>query len=80
MIWLRMLMGAAEALGLALLGLVLAAWLLGDLAATATRIVDSFFIPTAQRMGDLGAAWQRLLVAVRAAWTRWRTAKSDLKS
>jgi hypothetical protein len=72
MTWLWMLMGAAEALGLVLLGLVLAAWLLGDLAATATRIVDGFFIPTAQRLGDLGAAWRRLLAAVRAALARWR--------
>jgi hypothetical protein len=72
MTWLRMLISAAEALGLALLGLVLAAWLLGDLAATTTRIVDRFFIPAVQRLGDLGAAWQRLLTAIRAAQAQWR--------
>jgi hypothetical protein len=62
----------AGALGLVLFGVLLAVWLLGDLAATATRIVDGFFIPTAQRLGDLGAAWQRLLSAVHAALAQWR--------
>jgi hypothetical protein len=36
------------------------------------RIVDGFFIPAAQRLGDLGAAWRRLLTAVRAERGRWR--------
>jgi hypothetical protein len=56
----------------ALVILLMAAVLLGDLAATATRIVDGFFIPAGQRLGDLGAAWRRLLTAVRAALARWR--------
>jgi hypothetical protein len=44
----------------------------GDLAATAARVVDGFLIPAAERLGDLGAAWQRLLVALRAARAQWR--------
>jgi hypothetical protein len=50
----------------------MAVWLLEDIAAKATRMVDGFLIPAVQRLGDLGAAWQRLLTAVRAARTRWR--------
>jgi hypothetical protein len=72
MSWLRMLMAAGGTLGLVLVILLMAALLLGDIAATATRIVDGFFIPAAERFGDLGAAWQRLVGAVRAALARWR--------
>jgi hypothetical protein len=72
MTWLRTVMTAAETLGLVLVILLMVAVLLGDLAATAARIVDGFFIPAAERLGDLGAAWQRLRTAVRAAWARWR--------
>jgi hypothetical protein len=70
--WLRVLMTAAETLGLVLIGLLMAAVLLGDLATTATRIVDGFLIPATKRLGDLGAAWQRLLATARAARAQWR--------
>jgi hypothetical protein len=65
-----------EAVGLVLvLGLIVllvVAWLLEEIAAKVTRVVDSFLIPAAERFGDLGAAWQRLVAAVRAALARWR--------
>lgn len=70
--WLRMLEAAAQALVLVLIVLLTAAWLLEEFAAKATRVVDSFLIPAAERFGDLGAAWQRLVAAARAALARWR--------
>jgi hypothetical protein len=70
--WLRMLEAAAHVLVLVLIVLLTAAWLLEDIAAKATRVVDSFLIPAAERFGDLGAAWQRLAAAARAALARWR--------
>jgi hypothetical protein len=72
MTWLWMLEAAAHVLGVVLVALIMAAWLLEDMATKATRLVDGFLIPVAERLGDLGAAWQRLLTAVRAARTRWR--------
>jgi hypothetical protein len=72
MTWLRLLEAAGHLLGLILVALLLAAWLLEDIAVKATRMVDGFLIPVIQRLGDLGAAWQRLLVAMRAARAQWR--------
>jgi hypothetical protein len=65
-------MTAAETLWLLLIILLMAALLLGDLAATATRILDGFLILAAERFGDLGSAWRRLLAAVRTARAQWR--------
>jgi hypothetical protein len=72
MTWLRMLEATAHVLGLVLVALIMAAWVLEDIAAKATRVVDGFLIPAVQRLGDLGAAWQRLHTAVRVARARWR--------
>jgi hypothetical protein len=69
---LRMLETAAHVLLLALVVLLVAAWLLEEIAAKATRVLDSFLVPAAERFGDLGAAWRRLVAAVRAALARWR--------
>jgi hypothetical protein len=62
---------AAGDLGVVLLVLLLAAWMLEDILARATRVVDSFLIPLVDRLGDLGAAWRRLLTALHAARARW---------
>jgi hypothetical protein len=70
--WLRLLEAAAHVLVLVLILLLIAAWLLGDIAAKATRIVDDHLIPAVDRLGDLGAAWRRLITAARAALARWR--------
>jgi hypothetical protein len=70
--WLRMLEAAAHVLVLVLIVLLTAAWLLEEFAAKATRVVDSFLIPAAERFGELGAAWQRLVAAARAALAQWR--------
>ncbi len=67
-----MLETAAHVLLLVLVVLLVAAWLLEEFAAKLTRVVDSFLVPAAERFGDLGAAWQRLVAAVRAALARWR--------
>ncbi len=67
-----MLEAAALVLVLALIVLLMAAMLLEDIAAKVTRVLDSFLVPAAERFGDLGAAWQRLVAAVRAALARWR--------
>jgi hypothetical protein len=73
LIWcLRMLEAAALVLVLILIVLLMVAWLLEDIAAKVTRLVDSFLIPAAERFGDLGAAWQRLVAAAHAALARWR--------
>jgi hypothetical protein len=73
LIWcLRLLETAALVLVLVLVVLLVAAVLLEDIAAKVTRVLDSFLIPAAERFGDLGVAWQRLVAAVRAALARWR--------
>ncbi len=56
-----MLEAAAHVLLLVLVVLLVAAWLLEDIAAKVTRVLDSFLAPAAERFGDLGAAWQRLV-------------------
>jgi hypothetical protein len=70
--WLRLLEAAAHVLVLVLIVLLMAAWLLGDIVAKATRIADDHLISAVERFGDLGAAWRRLVAAVRAALARWR--------
>jgi hypothetical protein len=67
-----MLETAAHMLLLVVVVLLVAAWLLEDIAAKLTRVVDCFLVPAAERFGDLGAAWQRLVATVRAAVARWR--------
>jgi hypothetical protein len=52
----------------ALLGL---AWVLEELLRRTAQAIDGF-VPVADRLGEVGVAWQRLRAALRRAHARWR--------
>jgi hypothetical protein len=61
---------ASIAFGLLVAALLLA-WLLEEWLRRAERTLDSF-VPVADRLGDVGAAFHRLMAALRRAWERWQ--------
>jgi alkylation response protein AidB-like acyl-CoA dehydrogenase len=48
------------------------AWILEDLLRRTAQTIDGF-VPVADRLGEVGAAWRRLRAALRRARARWRT-------
>jgi hypothetical protein len=62
---------AALVLLVALAALLSLAWVLEDLLRRAARTLDGF-VAVAERLGEVGAAWQRLRAAWRRALARWR--------
>jgi hypothetical protein len=56
----------------ALLGL---AWILEELLRRAARTIDGF-VPVADRLGEVGVAWQRLRAALQRARARWRSSST----
>jgi hypothetical protein len=52
----------------ALLGV---AWVLEELLRRTAQAIDGF-VPVADRLGEVGVAWQRLRAALRRARARWR--------
>jgi hypothetical protein len=66
--WMQRLALVLIMVSTALLGL---AWIMEDLLRRTAQTLDGF-VSVADRLGEVGAAWQRLRVALRRARARWR--------
>ena len=61
---------ASIAFGL-LAGALLLAWLLDALLRDTERVIG-YFTYVAEHLGDVGAAFHRLVAALKRAWERWQ--------
>jgi hypothetical protein len=55
------------------------AWTLETLLRRAAQALDGF-VSVADRFGEVGAAWQRLRIALRRAHARWRSSRPSSPS